>query len=567
MQNSLRLIALAFIVFFVAACTQNVESPRQEAKSAATAQTPRPQVMQELAADFVGKQAYSPSGAPEALHRGQAARTYEYAYSHVFPIIPPGNDRFPDKEPNGVLSVAEHPVSTFSVDVDTASYAFARRLLTNGQLPPRDAVRVEEMVNYFPYNYPGPADRSQPFRVTTTVMPSPWSAENQLLHVALRGYDIARSERPRANVVLLIDTSGSMAPSDRLPLLQQGFRLFAQQLRNDDRVAIVTYAGEAHTALEPTAGRDKQKIIDIIDGLRAGGSTAGGQGLQRAYALAERHFDKQAVNRIILATDGDFNVGITDPKELERFIKEKRKSGIYLSIFGVGVGNLNDALMQRLAQAGNGNAAYIDSLLEARKALSEELASTLFPIADDVKIQIEFNPAKVAEYRLIGYETRMLKREDFNDDRVDAGDIGAGHTVTAIYEITPAGARERRIDPLRYQQERDRVQLPVKAGAEFAFIRLRYKLPGQAASRLIEQPVRAADALARFDGASVEQRFAVAVAAFAQRLRGENALDSFTYAKIAELANGARGQDPEGYRAEFVRLVKMAETLGAVAQR
>ena len=567
MQNSLRLIALASIVFFVAACTQNVESPRQEAKSAATAQTPRPQVMQELAADFVGKQAYSPSGAPEALNRGQAARTYEYAYSHVFPIIPPGNDRFPDKEPNGVLSVAEHPVSTFSVDVDTASYAFARRLLTNGQLPPRDAVRVEEMVNYFPYNYPGPADRSQPFRVTTTVMPSPWSAENQLLHVALRGYDIARSERPRANVVLLIDTSGSMAPSDRLPLLQQGFRLFAQQLRNDDRVAIVTYAGEAHTALEPTAGRDKQKIIDIIDGLRAGGSTAGGQGLQRAYALAERHFDKQAVNRIILATDGDFNVGITDPKELERFIKEKRKSGIYLSIFGVGVGNLNDALMQRLAQAGNGNAAYIDSLLEARKALSEELASTLFPIADDVKIQIEFNPAKVAEYRLIGYETRMLKREDFNDDRVDAGDIGAGHAVTAIYEITPAGARERRIDPLRYQQERDRVQLPVKAGAEFAFIRLRYKLPGQAASRLIEQPVRAADALARLDGASVEQRFAVAVAAFAQRLRGESALGSFTYAKIAELANGARGQDPEGYRAEFVRLVKMAETLGAVAQR
>jgi Ca-activated chloride channel family protein len=509
---------------------------------------------------------------PESARMGGAITApYPYPQPPYYPrppVIMPGNDRFPDKEPTSVLSTAEHPVSTFSVDVDTASYAFMRRSLTGGRMPPRESVRVEELVNYFPYAYPAPENRAQPFRVTTTVLPSPWAVENQLLHIAIRGYDIARNERPRANVVLLIDTSGSMAPNDRLPLLQQGFRLFVQQLRDDDRVAIVTYAGQAQTALDPTRGKDKQKILDAIDSLRASGSTAGGEGLQRAYALAERHFDKEAVNRVILGTDGDFNVGITNPKELESFIAAKRKTGIYLSILGVGVGNLNDALIQRLAQAGNGNAAYIDSLLEARKAMSEELSSTMFPIADDVKIQVEFNPARVAEYRLIGYETRILKREDFNDDKVDAGDIGAGHTVTAIYEITPVGAKQRRLDPLRYQQEPERPAPPSTARSdELAFVKLRYKLPGEPNSHLIERPVRATDALAKIDSAPAEQRFAIAVAAFGQRLRGENAVDSLSYGKIAELANGARGPDLEGYRAEFVRLVRMAETLGAVAQR
>jgi Ca-activated chloride channel family protein len=484
------------------------------------------------------------------------------------PIVPHGNERFPDKEPTSVVSAIEQPVSTFSIDVDTASYAFVRRNLTSGRMPPRAAVRVEEMVNYFPYAYPAPQDRTRPFRVTTTVGPTPWNADNQLLHIAIRGYDVARAERPRANVVLLIDTSGSMMPNDRLPLLQQGFRLFAQQLRDDDRVAIVTYAGQARTVLEPTAGSDKQKITEAIDTLRAGGSTAGGEGLKRAYALAERHYDKQAVNRVILATDGDFNVGITDPKELERFIVEKRKGGIYLSIFGVGVGNLNDALMQRLAHAGNGNAAHIDSLLEARKAMSEELSSTMFPIADDVKIQVEFNPGIVAEYRLIGYETRILRREDFNNDKVDAGDIGSGHTVTALYEITPVGAKQRQIDPLRYQAERERsAPAAVVREDEMAFVKVRYKLPGETASRLVEQPVRTAVGIAEIDAVPAEQRFAIAVAAFGQRLRGESSLDGYSYARIAELANSARGADPEGYRAEFVRLVRMAETLGAVAQR
>jgi len=552
--------ALVALLLLLGACAQNTE-PQIPASKDAVSSSQSSSAPASLAQERALRH-----GEAGALRR-ESFSSLPYHYSRP-PIIPPSTDRFPDKEPAGILSVAEHPISTFSVDVDTASYAFVRRNLVGGRLPPREAVRVEEMINYFRYAYPSPQDRAQPFRVSTTVIPSPWSADNRLLHIAIRGYDIARAERPRANVVLLIDTSGSMQPSDRLPLLQQGFRLFAQQLRDDDRVAIVTYAGQAQTALEPTAAKEKHKIIEAIDNLRASGSTAGGEGMRRAYALAERHFDKQAVNRVIFATDGDFNVGITDPKELERFIAEKRKTGIYLSIFGVGSGNLNDALMQRLAQAGNGNAAHIDSLLEARKAMSEELASTLFPIADDVKVQVEFNPAQIAEYRLIGYETRMLRREDFKDDKVDAGDIGAGHTVTAIYELTLVGAKQRRVEPLRYQPERDGSAPRTRGGSdELAFVKLRYKLPGESTSRLIDQAIRAADTLTRVNDAPAEQRFAVAVAAFAQRLRGESAVEGFTYADIAELAHSARGADPEGYRAEFVCLVRMAETLGAVAQR
>ena len=562
---------LGSALLWLTGCIQQTEMPPAEKRQNVSAEQPyepkdsAPSPSGTVAGDSLARMPQS------AMAREAVMPPYSHPRPPYFPrppVMPPSADRFPDKEPTSVLSAAEHPVSTFSVDVDTASYAFVRRNLTGGRMLPREAVRVEELVNYFPYAYQAPENRAQPFRVTTTVLPSPWAVENQLLHIAIRGYDIARHERPRANVVLLIDTSGSMAPSDRLPLLQQGFRLFVQQLRDDDRVAIVTYAGQAQTALDPTQGRDKQKVLDAIDSLRASGSTAGGEGLQRAYALAERHFDREAVNRVILATDGDFNVGITNPKELERFIAAKRKTGIYLSILGVGAGNLNDALVQRLAQAGNGNAAYIDSLLEARKAMSEELSSTMFPIADDVKIQVEFNPARVAEYRLIGYETRMLKREDFNDDKVDAGDIGAGHTVTAIYEITPVGAKQRQLDPLRYRQEGERPAPASTARAdELAFVKLRYKLPGETNSHLIERPVRSADALAKIDAAPVEQRFAIAVAAFGQRLRGENAVDGFSFGKIAELANGARGGDPEGYRAEFVRLVRMAETLGAVARR
>ena len=478
------------------------------------------------------------------------------------PLVPAmSRDKFPDKEANGVTLVADHPVSTFSVDVDTASYAFLRRMLAEGQMPPPDAVRVEEMINYFPYQYPQPASREQPFRITTELMPSPWKAGNQLVHIALRGYDLDTAKRPRANVVLLVDVSGSMAGPDRLDLLKQGFHLFAAQLQPDDRVAIVTYAAGTRVALEPTLGADKARILDAIDALGAGGSTAGSDGLQRAYAMAERHFDPKAVNRVILATDGDFNVGITNPKQLERFIVDKRKTGIYLSVFGVGRGNLNDALIQRLTQSGNGNAAYIDTLLEARKAMSQELGSTMFPIANDVKIQVEFNPDQVAAYRLVGYETRMLQRQDFNNDEVDAGDMGAGHSVSAIYEITPAASAAKLVDPLRYQAAK-----PVKAakGDELCFVKLRYKLPGESASRLTETALRASSARASMAAVPNEQRFAVAVAAFGQRLRGAPEVSNYSYADIAALANSARGADLDGYRAEFVKLVRTAETLEQV---
>jgi Ca-activated chloride channel homolog len=499
-----------------------------------------------------------------------------HAYVPMMPAQPPHYARvpesagkFPDKDANKAVLVSEQPVSTFSVDVDTASYAFVRRMLSGGRMPPLQAVRVEEMVNYFPYKYSMPAKASQPFAVTTEVMPSPWQQGNQLVHIALKGYDIKTAARPRANVVLLVDVSGSMGPADRLPLLQQGFHLFAEQLRDDDMVSIVTYANGTAVALEPTSGKDKQKILDAIDSLRASGGTAGGDGLQRAYAQAERNFDPKAVNRVILATDGDFNIGITDPRQLERFIADKRKSGIYLSVFGVGLGNLNDALIQRLTQSGNGNAAYIDTLLEARKALAQELGSTMFPIANDVKVQVEFNPAQVAAYRLVGYETRMLDRQDFKDDKVDAGDMGAGHAVTAIYEITPAAQAGKLVDPLRYgqpsRQKAGEAALPGK-GDELCFVKVRYKLPGESASKQVEHAVRAASARKSLDAAPDDQRFAVAVAAFGQRLRGEQQVAGFSYGDIARLADGARGSDPDGYRAEFVKLVRMAEALGQVGQ-
>ena len=550
-RASAALPALAAASLLLASCSTPPDTSQPVAERAISAIAPPP----------------PPAPSPQEVKvTGSGITHFDYAplsrraYVAPQPVYMPGADKFPDAQANKAILVEEQPVSTFSTDVDTASYAFVRRQLNSGQVPPSAAVRVEEMVNYFPYAYARPKNRSQPFAVTTEVMPSPWQAGNQLLHIAVRGFDIEKAERPPMNVVLLVDVSGSMGPADRLPLLKQGFRLFAESLRPQDRVAIVTYASGTAVALEPTTGQDKQKILGAIDALGAGGSTAGSAGLQRAYALAERHFDRAAVNRVILATDGDFNVGIRDPRDLERFVADKRKSGVYLSILGVGAGNLNDALIQRLAQSGNGNAAYIDSLLEARKALGEELGSTMFPIANDVKMQVEFNPAQVAAYRLIGYETRMLSRQDFKDDKVDAGDMGAGHTVTAIYEITPAGAADRLVDPLRYG-ERKKAAPAAKSG-ELCFVRVRYKLPGESTSRLVEQSVRAASARTTLASAPLDQRFAVAVAAFGQRLRGEAQLADYSYADIADLANGARGVDSEGYRAEFVKLVRMTESLG-----
>jgi len=488
--------------------------------------------------------------------------------SEPTPALPPeltGRDRFSEFDANPVHTVAEDPVSTFSIDVDTASYAFVRRMLREGRLPPEDVVRVEEMVNYFDYGYQPPASADEPFRPTVAVFPTPWNAETRLVRIGIKGHEVVPGARRPANLVFLIDVSGSMQSADKLALLKSAFRLLLDSLEPEDTVSIVTYAGEAGTALEPTRVSERREILDAIDGLGAGGSTAGAAGIEAAYDLAADAFVDNGVNRVILATDGDFNVGMSEPGALEDYIARKRASGIYLSVLGFGAGNYNDALMQALAQSGNGNAAYIDTLNEARKVLVEEAGSTLVPIAGDVKIQVEFNPATVAEYRLIGYETRALAREDFNNDRVDAGDIGSGHTVTALYELTPAGSPARLVDDLRYQREE--VQAVAGPGEEYAYLRLRYKLPGESTSRLIERAISTADERRRIETADDDMRFAAAVAAFGQKLRGGTYIGDYGYDDIAILAQGARGDDPFGYRNEFLSLVRLAAAIDRPSSR
>ena len=470
-------------------------------------------------------------------------------------------DRFTSTDTNPVKSVATDPVSTFSADVDTASYSFVRKSLMAGQMPDRDSVRVEEMINYFPYDWPGPDSKDQPFKATVTVLPTPWNANTRLMHVGIKGYDVAPATAPRANLVFLIDVSGSMDEPDKLPLLKSAFRLLVEKLKPEDTVSIVTYAGNAGTVLEPTAIKEKAKILAAIDTLQPGGSTAGAQGLEAAYNLAQQAFVKGGVNRVMLATDGDFNVGPSSDEELKATIEAKRKSGIFLSVLGFGRGNYNDALMQTLAQNGNGTAAYIDTLAEAQKSLVEEAGSSLFPIAKDVKFQVEFNPQQIAEYRLIGYETRALKREDFNNDKVDAGDIGSGHRVTAIYEITPKGSPAVLNDDLRYGTA-PAAQADVKPSGELAFLKIRYKQPDSDTSKLITTPVTEANAVPSLEQAGQDVRFSIAVAAFGQKLRGTDAVSAYKYGSILDLAANAKGEDAYGYRAEFLNLVRLARSLG-----
>lgn len=417
------------------------------------------------------------------------------------------------------------------------------------------------MVNYFDYGYRMPRDRSAPFEPTIAVYPTPWNKDTQILHIGIKGYDLPRRERPRANLVFLIDTSGSMYSLDKLPLLKRSFRLLVEQLRPEDSVAIVTYAGHAGTALEPTPGSRKDKILAAIDRMGAGGSTAGGEGIRQAYALAKANFDENGVNRVLLATDGDFNVGITDPKALEDFVARERSSGVFLTVLGFGTGNYNDLTMQKLAQAGNGTAAYIDTLNEARKVFVQEMGSTLFTIAKDVKIQIEFNPMRVAEYRLIGYETRLLNRTDFNNDKVDAGDIGSGHAVTALYEIVPVGSKGQSADPLRYGDARVVENL---TGTEIAFLKIRYKLPDQDGSRLIERPITGRDTVEEFGRLPADLQFAAAVAGGGELLRHDPYVRDFDYGRAISIAQAARGEDPFGYRSEFVQLLRMAETAASL---
>lgn len=470
-----------------------------------------------------------------------------------------GRDKFTDIKTNPTKLTAEEPVSTFSVDVDTASYAFVRSALNSNTLPQKDAVRIEEMVNYFPYGYEAPSSKDTPFKANVALLPSPWSKHNQILRVGIKGYEMKQA-KPHANLVFLLDTSGSMNEPNKLPLLKNSLKLLLDTLGEDDTVAIVTYAGSAGTVLEPTKVKDKAKIIAALDGLQSYGSTAGAEGIRQAYQLAEQSFDKRGINRVMLATDGDFNVGITDPEELKSFVERKRETGVFLSVIGFGRGNYNDALMQTLAQNGNGSAVYIDTLNEARKVLVEEASASLFPIAKDVKIQVEFNPAKVSEYRLIGYETRMLNREDFNNDKVDAGDIGAGHTVTALYEITPAGSDGAKVDPLRYGKEKPAAKPTADASDELAFVKIRYKQPEGSVSKLITTPVT--DATAKANDA--DAKFATAVAAFGSLLRGDGMVGDFSYDDVIALAQQGKGADEFGYRAEFINLVRLAKAVPAM---
>ncbi|MCU7830229.1 MAG: VWA domain-containing protein [Candidatus Thiodiazotropha sp. (ex Myrtea sp. 'scaly one' KF741663)] len=459
---------------------------------------------------------------------------------------------------NGVKAVAEQPVSTFSIDVDSGAYALVRRFLNQGNLPPKDAVRAEELINYFSYDYPVPQAGKQPFSVSTEVARTPWNRNSLLVHVGIQGYVPQREVRPASNLVFLMDVSGSMNAPDKLPLLKSAFKLLVKQLDENDSVSLVVYAGASGVVLEPTPGDQQGKIMAALARLTAGGSTHGSAGIQLAYAMAEQAKVEGGINRVILATDGDFNVGTVNHEQLMDLIEEKREQGITLTTLGFGQGNYNDHLMEQLADKGNGNYAYIDTINEAQKVLVDELDATLEVIAKDVKIQIEWNPAVVTEYRLIGYENRLLAREDFNNDKVDAGDIGAGHTVTALYEIVLAGGKGQRLEPLRYTSGS---KVSGKQN-EIAHLRLRYKAPDGDRSKLIEAPILTRSIEENLAKASDDFRFSASVAAFAQLLRGGRYTESFGYSDVTSLAQGSRGNDPYGYRGEFLRLVNLASSLG-----
>jgi Ca-activated chloride channel homolog len=454
----------------------------------------------------------------------------------------------------------DNPLSTFSIDVDAASYSNVRRFINQGQLPPAGAVRIEEMVNYFHYSYPQPTG-NDPFSINTEISDAPWNKEHKLVLIGLQGKKIPTDNLPASNLVFLIDVSGSMSGPNRLGLVKASLKMLVDQLRQEDKVSIVVYAGAAGLVLNPTNGLDKIKIKDAIDNLEAGGSTAGGAGIKLAYKTAKQHFVKNGNNRVILCTDGDFNVGVSSNDELVRMVEEERKSGVFLTVLGYGMGNYQDSKMQQLADKGNGNHAYIDGINEAKKVLVNEFGGTLFTIAKDVKLQVEFNPAKVQGYRLIGYENRMLKSEEFNDDKKDAGELGSGHTVTALYEVIPVGVKSsflKDVDPLKYQKNIEPLSKPT-AGGEILTVKFRYKQPDGDVSKLIEHPVL--DKQVPILKTSDNFRFAASVAQFGMLLRDSEFKSAASYADVLNLATKAKGTDEEGYRTEFIRMVQNAEML------
>lgn len=527
-----------------------------------TGTPPHPQLMAEAAR---AREARRQSEMAADMHRRSAQAKHLMAPPHphpsIAPVLPVETDREQYQHPgdNPIKQVSADPVSTFSIDVDTGSYANVRRMLMAGRLPPQDAVRAEELLNYFNYADPAPEAGGRPFATHFELGPNPWNSKTRLLRIALSATQIDPDALKPANLVFLLDVSGSMSAADKLPLLKRSLRLLSAQLDAEDRVSIVVYAGASGVVLEPTPGDQSAKIDQALEQLQAGGSTHGSAGIQLAYAKARESFIPGGINRVILATDGDFNVGTTNHEALLDLVEQQRESGIALSTLGFGQGNYNDHLMEQLADHGNGSHAYIDNLLEARKVLVEQMGGTLQTVAADVKIQVEFNPAQVSEYRLIGYENRLLRREDFNNDKVDAGEIGAGHKVVALYEVALRGEGGERIDPLRYAA-------PDALGAqvgELAFVKVRYKQPGASDSQLLSWPLQRDALQADLAQTSDDYRFSAAVAAFAQQLRGGEYLQQFDYAKIIELARGSRGDDPHGYRSDFLRVAGLAQSLQA----
>ncbi len=471
-------------------------------------------------------------------------------------VIPPHNtEEYDAIHENQFLESVKNPLSTFSIDVDNASYSNMRRYITMGQHPPKDAIRIEEMVNYFIYDYPQPQGED-PFSINTELSDCPWNKAHKLVHIGLQGKHIPTENLPPSNLVFLIDVSGSMNTPERLPLVKTAFKLLVEQLRPQDYVSIVVYAGAAGLVLPPTSGQNKARINAAIDRLEAGGSTAGGAGIKLAYKVAHEHFNQQGNNRVILATDGDFNVGVSSNAEMERLIEKQRETGVFLTVLGFGMGNYKDSKMEILANKGNGNYAYIDNILEAKKVFVNEFGGTLFTIAKDVKLQIEFNPAKVKAYRLIGYENRMLKNEDFNNDKKDAGDLGSGHTVTALYEIIPASVQDSEfidtVDELNYQS--NKIKPNAYRSNDLMTLKLRYKQPNGEVSKLLQQSV--ADKQVPLEKTTDNFRFSAAVASFGMLLRDSQYMGTATYTDVLNLAKGAIGKDQEGYRAEFMNLVR-----------
>jgi Ca-activated chloride channel family protein len=554
---SFKLFFCASLLILVSSCEspkkEEVKNPPQNTKEEEIVYLAKPsEITPPPTLDFVPD-----APAPAAIQSVQRAELKMVKQSELAPPPPPNTENYQHKDESPIKVTAKEPVSTFSIDVDTGAYSNVRRFLKQGQLPPKDAVRIEELINYFPYaNTTKKAEH--PFGVQTEVAPAPWNPEHQLLRVRIQAMDAQATALPPSNLVFLVDVSGSMNSPDKLPLVKNTLKMLTKKLRAQDRISLVVYAGRTQVELEPTPGNEHDKILAAIDKLEAAGSTAGESAMKLAYQMVRRSYIPNGINRILMATDGDFNVGLSNIDQLKDMVAAERKTGISLTSLGFGQGNYNEYLMEQLADIGNGNYAYIDSADEGRKVLIEEMASTFNTVAGDVKVQIEFNPAQIAEYRLIGYENRILNEEDFNNDKVDAGEIGAGKTVTAIYELTPVG-KATLIDPHRY--EKPAADAKTAKTNELGFLRIRYKKPGEEKSILLQEPLLTSNSKTSIDQTSADFRFAASVAGFGLSLRDSKYLGDYNMDKLIGLAKSGLGEDEGGYRAEFVRLMKTAQEL------